>query len=83
MSVRKELPMRTSEPINKKFIVDVLVSCGSGVGPSLLVSGAGGAAIVGKSELRSTVGLGSAGGIAVGEGVGDGKKGSSVGTSML
>jgi len=60
----------------------LFVSAGKGVGPAPEVSGTGGAAEVGKSELRSTVGLGSAGGIGVGDAVGVGKNGSSVGTSI-
>ena len=82
VSVRNELPVRLSEPISRKLIVLLFVSEGRGVGPPLL-SGAGGAANVGKSELRSTVGLGCAGGMGVGEGVGDGKNGSSVGTAIM
>ncbi len=45
-----------------------------------MVSGGGGAARVGKSELRSMVGVGWMGGTAVGDGVVVGKNGSRVGT---
>jgi hypothetical protein len=45
-------------------------------------SGTGGAAKVGNSELKSTVEVGWAGGIGVGENVAVGKNGCSVGTSM-
>lgn len=82
MSVRNEAPVRLSEPISRKLTVLLSVRAGKGVGPAPDVSGTGGAADVGKSELRSTVGLGSAGGIGVGDAVGVGKNGSSVGTSI-
>ena len=82
VSVRNEEPERLSEPISRKLTVLLSVSAGKGVGPAPDASSTGGAAEVGKSELRSTVGLGSAGGIGVGDEVGVGKNGSSVGTSI-
>ena len=82
VSVRNEAPVRLSDPISKKLIVLLSVSAGKGVGPTPEVSGTGGAAEVGKRDLRSTVGLGSAGAMGVGDAVGVGKNGSSVGTSM-
>jgi hypothetical protein len=82
VSVRKELPERLSEPIKRKFKVALSASGGRGVGPSTGVSGRGGAATVGKSELKSTVAVGCGGGDGVGEGVLVGKNGSRVGTSM-
>lgn len=82
VSVRNDAPVRLSDPISRKLTVLLSVSAGNGVGPAPEVSGTGGAADVGKSEPRSTVGLGSAGGIGVGDAVGVGKNGSSVGTSI-
>jgi len=80
VSVRNEPPGRLSEPIRRKFTEPLSMSGGRGVGPSPEGSGAGGAAAVGNSELRSIVAVGCDGGISVGEGVVVGKKGSSVGT---
>ena len=80
VSVRNELPERKSEPINKKLIESLFDKSGSGVGPWPEVSGGGGAASVGNSELKSTVAVGWIGGTGVGDGVVVGKNGSSVGT---
>ena len=77
------MPLRKSEPINKKLTESLFGKSGSGVGPWPDVSGGGGAASVGKSELKSTVAVGWMGGMGVGDGVVVGKNGSSVGTWML
>jgi hypothetical protein len=82
VSVRYDPPGRLSEPISRKLTVSVSVTTTDGSGASPAADGRGGAAAVGNNEFRSTVGLGSSGGTAVGEAVAVGKNGSNVGTSI-
>jgi hypothetical protein len=68
--------------MSRKLIVSVSVTNADGAGASLEAEGGGGAAAVGNSEFRSTVPVGSIGGMGVGEDVAVGRNGSRVGTWM-